>query len=199
MSRSPRWTICGLSRSSAERSATPATTSSGTRSNLPHPPADDRQLPDLSFAFYDRWSSSTMSPRRCSSVVLVRTKGVEDLAALYRAVPAPPGGSDSAVGYVPSRDWSCTTSLRAAVHALTYQSNFEREAFEQAVSRCVEYIRAGDIFQVVISQRLQVEIQRGSVRDLPHAAGDQSQPVHVLPADAAMPHWWAVRRKSCVA
>ena len=28
-----------------------------------------------------------------------------------------------------------------------------------AVEKCVEYIRAGDIFQVVISQRLQLEIQ----------------------------------------
>jgi anthranilate synthase component 1 len=30
--------------------------------------------------------------------------------------------------------------------------------FEAAVRKCVEYIRAGDIFQVVISQRLEVEI-----------------------------------------
>lgn len=33
------------------------------------------------------------------------------------------------------------------------QANFTREGFKQAVERCKEYIRAGDIFQVVISQR----------------------------------------------
>src|SRR5207248_2568786 len=40
---------------------------------------------------------------------------------------------------------------------LPYESNFERSAFEVAVEKCKEYIRAGDIFQVVISQRLNAE------------------------------------------
>jgi anthranilate synthase component 1 len=40
---------------------------------------------------------------------------------------------------------------------MAWKSNFTREGFEQAVARCQEYIRAGDIFQVVISQRLQLE------------------------------------------
>jgi anthranilate synthase component 1 len=38
-----------------------------------------------------------------------------------------------------------------------FRSNFERPAFEAAVERAKEYIRAGDIFQVVLSQRLEVE------------------------------------------
>jgi anthranilate synthase component 1 len=38
-----------------------------------------------------------------------------------------------------------------------YQSNFEPAAFEEAVGKCKEYIKAGDIFQVVLSQRLQTE------------------------------------------
>jgi anthranilate synthase component 1 len=39
----------------------------------------------------------------------------------------------------------------------SYRSNFEPAAYEAAVARCQEYIRAGDIFQVVLSQRLQTE------------------------------------------
>jgi anthranilate synthase component I len=35
------------------------------------------------------------------------------------------------------------------------RSNFHREEFEQAVERAREYIRAGDIFQVVLSQRFE--------------------------------------------
>jgi anthranilate synthase component 1 len=35
----------------------------------------------------------------------------------------------------------------------TYQSNFQPADFEQAVEKAKEYIRAGDIFQVVLSQR----------------------------------------------
>jgi anthranilate synthase component 1 len=40
---------------------------------------------------------------------------------------------------------------------LPFRSNFERSAFESAVEHCKEYIYAGDIFQVVLSQRLQTE------------------------------------------
>jgi anthranilate synthase component 1 len=43
-------------------------------------------------------------------------------------------------------------------HKVTYQSNFTAKEFADAVSKCVEYIRAGDIFQVVISQRLAVPL-----------------------------------------
>src|SRR2546423_12755630 len=38
-----------------------------------------------------------------------------------------------------------------------YESNFTKEAYEAAVERCKEYIRAGDVFQVVLSQRLRTE------------------------------------------
>lgn len=37
-------------------------------------------------------------------------------------------------------------------------SNVARESFEQAVEKCKEYIKAGDIFQVVLSQRFSVEV-----------------------------------------
>jgi anthranilate synthase component 1 len=42
---------------------------------------------------------------------------------------------------------------------LDYTSNFERPDFEDAVRRCLDYIRAGDIIQVVPSQRLAVETE----------------------------------------
>ena len=42
---------------------------------------------------------------------------------------------------------------------LDYTSNFTQDQFEDVVHKCVEYIRAGDIFQVVVSQRLQVPLQ----------------------------------------
>lgn len=41
---------------------------------------------------------------------------------------------------------------------LEYESNFTKEEFEKAVETCKEYIRAGDVFQVVISQRLKINI-----------------------------------------
>jgi len=40
---------------------------------------------------------------------------------------------------------------------LPFESNFTPEGFRQAVVKCKEYINAGDIFQVVLSQRLKAE------------------------------------------
>ncbi len=45
-----------------------------------------------------------------------------------------------------------TTSL------VEVKSNFSQDSFESAVERCKEYIAAGDVFQVVISQRFEVPI-----------------------------------------
>jgi anthranilate synthase component 1 len=39
-----------------------------------------------------------------------------------------------------------------------YESNFTQAGYEAAVDRSLEYIRAGDIFQVVLSQRLKTKI-----------------------------------------
>ncbi|MDT8419227.1 MAG: anthranilate synthase component I [Desulfuromonadales bacterium] len=41
----------------------------------------------------------------------------------------------------------------------TLQPNFSREDFKAAVEKCKEYIRAGDIFQVVISQRFSGDLR----------------------------------------
>ncbi|WP_243371896.1 anthranilate synthase component I [Geotalea sp. SG265] len=40
----------------------------------------------------------------------------------------------------------------------SFKSGMDREAFEGAVEKCKEYIRAGDIFQVVLSQRFSAEL-----------------------------------------
>jgi anthranilate synthase component 1 len=42
---------------------------------------------------------------------------------------------------------------------IQYRSNFIQADFEAAVEKCVDYIRAGDVFQVVISQRLEIPIK----------------------------------------
>ncbi|NLE01884.1 MAG: anthranilate synthase component I [Fibrobacter sp.] len=38
-------------------------------------------------------------------------------------------------------------------------SNYKKEEFEAAVERCKEYIKAGDIFQVVLSQRFTIDVE----------------------------------------
>jgi anthranilate synthase component 1 len=44
-----------------------------------------------------------------------------------------------------------------------FTSNMEKEEYERGVREAKEYIRAGDIFQVVLSQRLEADFDSGSV------------------------------------
>ena len=61
------------------------------------------------------------------------------------------------------------------------------QGFEDSVARCVEYIHAGDAYQVVPSQRWSAEAPGRRVLDLPRPARGQPQPVHVLPGLRGLP------------
>jgi anthranilate synthase component 1 len=127
--------------------------------DLPNAPPDDRQVPDMAFAFYDqmvvfdhvtkvivvvamaRLDKPNVDRRQAYEDACRRVdKLVEDLAS----VPCDLRPFDIAAVGEPR---------------LPYQSNFTQADFEAAVRKCVEYIRAGDIFQVVFSQRLEVPIR----------------------------------------
>ncbi len=122
--------------------------------NLPHPPPDDRHVPDMVFALYDRMIVFDHIRKIILVVVqaAVQERGVEQ-------------GYQEACQKI---DALCDQlSQRATMLPLSdirldgdppvkYQSNFTRAEFENAVRKCQEYIVAGDIFQVVISQRLTV-------------------------------------------
>lgn len=130
--------------------------------NLPDAPADDRKLPDLSFAFYDHM------------IVFDNVQKTVIVVALAKVPPAEagsPGGLRGAyedacrrVDRFVEKLSTLTDSLPPTDIEITgdakldYKSNFTKPQFEDAVRKCVEYIRAGDIFQVVISQRLAVPL-----------------------------------------
>jgi anthranilate synthase component 1 len=122
---------------------------------LPNPPPDDRGLPDLCFAFYDRMVIFDHLYKTVAAVAHAHVNP-DDLPGCYRA-------ACDRVDRLVERlhqgvaDLQLTDIAPVGEVQLPYQSNFEPAAFEAAVERCKEYIRAGDIFQVVISQRLQTE------------------------------------------
>src|SRR6187401_1165645 len=124
--------------------------------NLPNAPTDDRGLPDLSFAFYDRMVVFDNVSKALFVIAMARLDKLADPRAAYddacrrvddlivrlsQPTNLPP--ADIATGGAPTIGW---------------KSNFEQAEYEEAVGKCVEYIRAGDIFQVVLSQRLEVEL-----------------------------------------
>jgi anthranilate synthase component 1 len=129
--------------------------------NLPNAPSDDRNLPDLSFAFYDRMVVFDNITKTVTVVAMARVDADStsggDLRAAY-------DDARSRVDQTVERLSRPDAQLKPIDIQLTgdptipYQSNVNQEQFEGAVRKCVEYIRAGDIFQVVISQRLELEV-----------------------------------------
>ncbi|HXC23683.1 MAG TPA: chorismate-binding protein, partial [Solirubrobacteraceae bacterium] len=68
-------------------------------------------------------------------------------------VPKRGGVADTGDSAVDTRDEAGGAALPGAREAPRFQSNMTRERFEAMVARIVEYIHAGDAFQVVPSQR----------------------------------------------
>ena len=70
----------------------------------------------------------------------------------------------------PSRRKAARRSLASKRSPLNVKSNFRRAEYLAAVKKCKEYIRAGDIFQVVVSQRFSAKTKAASVRHLSRAS-----------------------------
>ena len=134
---------------------------------LPEHSVDDRQLPDLDFAFYHTLCVFDHVAKTITVVTLADCRSVENDESAATVYNAASKSVDQVVEKLASRDPDQTAPLgewnpdqwadSQAMKSLQVTSNFTREAFEDAVRTCVEYIRAGDVFQVVPSQRLTVE------------------------------------------
>ena len=98
--------------------------------SLPVAAADDLALPPLALGRYETWLEFDHARR------LVRIHGDGDAAHLLRALR---GAEPASPHHVPAEQW---------------RSTLPRPAYEQAVQRAIDYIRAGDVFQVNLSQRL---------------------------------------------
>jgi anthranilate synthase component 1 len=123
--------------------------------HLPHAPPDDRHLPDLCFAFYDRMVIFDHINKTVAAVAHAHVDP-HDPARSYHAACA---RVDRLVERLQqgAADLPLTDIAPAGEVRRPFRSNFAPGAFEDAVRQCKEYIRAGDIFQVVLSQRLQTE------------------------------------------
>ena len=123
---------------------------------LPHPPPDDRHLPDLCFAFYDRM---VIFDHINKTIAVVAHAHVDPQRPGAAAISDACARVDRLVERLQQgvADLQLTDIAPIGEVRLPYRSNFEPAAFEAAVEKCKEYIKAGDIFQVVLSQRLQTE------------------------------------------
>ncbi|MEZ6118435.1 MAG: anthranilate synthase component I [Pirellulaceae bacterium] len=127
--------------------------------NLPNAPNDDRQLPDMSFAFYDQL---IVFDHVTKTLLVIALAKIDEAASVEEAYQTAVAEVNHLVQRLQvSKDDVAITDVGTEqnVKPLDFQSNFTQEGFEDAVRKCVEYIQAGDIFQVVISQRLETEIK----------------------------------------
>jgi len=116
-------------------------------------PPDDRNLPDLAFGLY---RTIVIFDHFYNTVKVVANAHVRDDpgSAYSEAVDA----IERTIRHLREGDSQGVSEVNlVGLPQKPYQSNFTRKRYLQVVEACKEYIRAGDVFQVVPSQRLAVE------------------------------------------
>ncbi|MFM8579728.1 MAG: anthranilate synthase component I [Planctomycetaceae bacterium] len=124
--------------------------------DLPNPPPDDLDVPDVSFALYDRMVVFDHVTKTLDVVVLAR---IDDRSpdGLLRARQAACRRVDATVSRLSTvGDWPAPEDIDVTEAMADFSnSTMTREGYLDAVERGIEYIRAGDVFQVVLSQRFE--------------------------------------------
>jgi len=125
--------------------------------HLPDVPADDLGLPDICFAFYDRLVVFDHVSKSIDVVVLAKIEE-KTPAAIAAAYDAAATRVDTTIAQLqqPS-DWPPLCDIGSLQQPCGEpHANRSQQDFQQAVERAIDYIHAGDIFQVVLSRRLAV-------------------------------------------
>lgn len=126
--------------------------------HLPQAPHDDRQLPDLAFAFFDHMVVFDNVQKTVQVIALgAINKENKSLEDTYRKTCARVDRLVEKLANAP-RAMRPTDIAPVERGEISFRANVTQQQFESAVNKCVEYIRAGDIFQVVLSQRLEVDL-----------------------------------------
>ncbi len=125
--------------------------------HLPDAPPDDRGLNDMSFAFYDSMLVFDNITKTLTVLALAWPARHDSLAQAYDHATR---RLDELIKQLnsPTDDLTCVDAASPLGDPPAYESNFTQAEFENAVGKCIDYIRAGDIFQVVLSQRLTLPI-----------------------------------------
>ncbi|MEO2008900.1 MAG: anthranilate synthase component I [Pirellulaceae bacterium] len=126
--------------------------------HLPTPPEDDRNLPDMWFGLFDQLVVFDNVNKTVYVIAMARLDEFDDADQAYEDACC---RIDKWVGQLASNSGALRPTdidIRGKCD-LAFESNTEQAAFEASVRKCVEYIEAGDIFQVVISQRLEVPLK----------------------------------------
>lgn len=127
---------------------------------LPDPPADDLDLPDGLFVFTDVVLAIDNLLGRAMAIAAVPIPADADEAALRAVYDDAAERTAAVVDRLDTEPGPARLSLAAEPpEDPDFSSSTSREDFEAGVERVKEYIRAGDAFQVVLSQRLSLPLE----------------------------------------
>jgi anthranilate synthase component 1 len=126
---------------------------------LPGPPAEGLGLPDAVFMLTGVVLAVDNLFGRARAIAAVETEGADE-TELRRRYDAAAAEVEDAIGRIRGGAGPRPLAVGAApAEDPPFRSTFSREAFEAAVERVQDYIRAGDAFQVVLSQRLSLPLE----------------------------------------
>ena len=131
--------------------------------------ADDLKLPDCHFGFYD----SVVIVDQLRRKVYLAASGLPEKAPLAQRRRAQDRLQKMARWVREARDFSVFPQGPspgrgpAPQRGLSWQSNFTPQTFQSAVRKAKEYIRRGDIYQVNLAQRFDMEMEKAGGRTDP--------------------------------
>lgn len=121
--------------------------------HLPDVPEDDLNLPEAIWAFYDEIFAFDHVKHQ---VVLIKTVFVEEVDDLHEAYEGAQSALDKMEAAATRTDF---IKRDFQIHPESLKSNMKQEYFEKIVKKGKEYIYEGDIFQVVLSQRFEADME----------------------------------------
>jgi len=127
--------------------------------DLPDNNPDELRLPDCFFMFAETMIVFDHVKRRMILVANAHIHGDDADAAYDDAVHRISVLAERLTMNAPADEYEDDSSDIPAGPAPEITSNFERSDYEDAVKRCVDYILAGDAFQIVLSQRFQRQVR----------------------------------------
>lgn len=122
--------------------------------DVPQLNPDDLELPELLFMITD---TILIFDHVKHTIKVVSNAHVEDGAEKAYAEATKKIDSIVSMLVKPVKDKAVEPRQVVSDDEIEVRSNFEKEEFKVAVDKCKEYIRAGDIFQVVLSQRFEMD------------------------------------------
>lgn len=127
--------------------------------DLPDPPMDDYGFPDAimrligEIAVFDHWRQKVIL---ISNVLVEPTSDDEDLKQKYQSALGQVENMAAQLGT--SSPNPLNVSIDSAEESVSATSSLSTEQYGRAVLAAQEYIRAGDIFQVVLSKRFSFQL-----------------------------------------